>query len=79
MSENVERLGEKGLRAQVEWLLQELREGGVTIHQFMQLLHMAYSDFLEFHPEELDEMCYGELGLEHRKLQPPRTIKKEGS
>lgn len=44
--------GEQALKKQVDFLLDQLRQNTITIHQFMQLLGMAYGDYLDFHPEE---------------------------
>lgn len=44
--------GEKALQEQVDFLLDQLRQKAIDIHQFMQLLAMAYGDYLDFHPEE---------------------------
>lgn len=43
---------EQELRDQVDFLMSQLRAGSIDIHEFMQLLDMAYGDFLDFHPEE---------------------------
>lgn len=43
---------EKALKEQINFLLNQLRQGAIDIHQFMKLLRMTYDDYLEFHPEE---------------------------
>jgi len=51
----IQKTGEKdlkSLKAQVKFLMGQLRLGVVDIHQFMRLLEMSYGDYLDFHPEE---------------------------
>jgi len=48
------------LQEQIEFLLQEYRNGAITdIHQLMRLIEMAYSDYLDFHPPEKENYYDG--------------------
>ena len=40
---------------QIEFLLQEFRDRNITVHQLMDLIKMAYGDYLELHPKRLPE------------------------
>lgn len=46
---------EQALKNQIRFLLGQLRQGAVDIHQFMRLLDMTYKDYLDFYPEERPE------------------------
>ena len=48
----MENVSHDALNEQIEFLLQECRNGLIDIHQLMKLIDMAYSDFLDFHPQE---------------------------
>jgi hypothetical protein len=39
---------------QIEYLMEECRKGSISVHELMKLIDMAYKDYLEFHPDELD-------------------------
>jgi len=43
---------DESLADQIEFLLGQLRVKAIDLAQFMQLLGMAYGDYLEFHSEE---------------------------
>ncbi len=45
----------KELENQIDFLMKEYRAGNITIHDLMSLIRMAYEDFLEFHPEEMED------------------------
>jgi hypothetical protein len=44
--------GEQNFKEQIDFLLNQYANGSLDIHQTMQLIGMAYGDYLEFHPEE---------------------------
>lgn len=47
---------QKVFHDELNFLLEQLKTGQVkSIHELMKLLDMAYSDYLEFHPEEIPE------------------------
>lgn len=57
---------EKSLRNQINFLLSQLRDSSINIHQFMKLLDMTYKDYLDFYPEERPEF-YGQSAAKKSK------------
>lgn len=62
--------GEKNLSEQIEFLLKQYASGSVDIHKTMQLIGMAYGDFLDFYSGELPE--------HHERQELEKTLRELG-
>jgi len=71
-----EKPGEKALKEQVDFLLDQLRVKAIDIHKFMKLLSMAYEDYYEFYPEEFEEK-YGQRSMERKIKDCQRNLDRD--
>jgi hypothetical protein len=46
----------KAIINQIDFLLKEARQGNISLKELMQLIDIVYKDYLDFHPEELENI-----------------------